>query len=212
MGVGPAYPMIRRTIHGNRDSRPDHPADPGVDCPVVTKKTGTMNPASRFARAGHAAAIVGLPILVVFVLFTPRLDGDLSRPVYAAAHGGKSKKAPKDFDYTVSDCQGSDQKDSVGLEVSEDSVRFHQILTMNCIAATHPSTVNVSYAKQKRDLQVGITLSSPVLSDCTCPIAIDGVILRLGKGTYRIAFTFVQAAGSEKATRQALGSKEFSIE
>jgi hypothetical protein len=167
---------------------------------------------SRFARARNGLAIVGLPILVACALFTPRLDGDLARPAYAAAHGGKSKKAPKDFDYTVSDCQGSDQRDSVGLEVSEDSVRFHQILTMNCIAATHPSTVNVSYAKQKRDLQVSITLTSPVLSDCTCPIAIDGVILRLGKGTYRIAFTYAQEAGNEKATRQALGAKEFSIQ
>jgi hypothetical protein len=174
-----------------------------------------MNSHSEFDRAGKAVAMVVLPILVAIAPFSPRLDGNLSKPACAApAHGAKGKQAPKEFEYTVSDCQGSDKKDSVGLEVSESSVRFNQILTMNCIAATHPNTVKVSYSKKGRDLQVSVILRSDVLSDCTCPIGIEGEIFKLGKGDYRISFIYDYKPGStanEKPVRQALGSKEFSI-
>jgi hypothetical protein len=157
-----------------------------------------------------------LPILVVIAPSSPRWHGDLSRPALAApARGGKAKKAPKDFEYAVSDCQGSDRKDTVALEVSEDSVRFNQTLTMNCIAATRPNTVKVSYARKGRDLQVSIILRSEVMSDCTCPIGIEGKISRLGKGAYRLSFLFDHLPGNsadDKPVRQTLGTKEFTIE
>jgi hypothetical protein len=159
--------------------------------------------------------MVAVTIFVAIAPSSPRWDGNLSKVAYAApAHGAKSKKAAKDFEYTVSDCLGSDKKDSVGLEVSESSVRFNQILTMNCIAATHPNTVKVSYSKKGRDLQVSVILRSDVLSDCTCPIEIDGIILNLGKGDHHISFIYDCKPGNtanEKPVRQALGSKEFSI-
>ena len=160
-----------------------------------------MTSHSRFARTGPATAILLLPILVAVAA--------------AQARGGKSKNAAKDFEYAVSDCLGAGQKDSVGLEVSDGSVRFNQVLTMNCIAATRPSTVKVSYSKKGRDLEVSVILRSDVLSDCTCPIGIDGRISNLGKGAHRLSFVFDHKPGngeSEKAIRQVLGSKEFSIE
>jgi hypothetical protein len=159
-----------------------------------------MSSHCRFARAARAVSLVLLPILAAYA---------------APVHAAKSKKALKDFEYSVSDCLGPDKKDSVGLEVSDGSVSFNQILAMNCIAATRPNTVKVSYAKKARELQVVVSLSSEVLSDCTCPIGIDGRISNLGKGTYRISFVFDFKPGQathEKPTRQALGSKEFSIE
>ena len=160
-----------------------------------------MNSRSRFARAAGAVAVVVLPILVATAA--------------ASARGGKSKNAARDFEYAVSDCLGAGHKDTVGFEVSESSVRFNQILTINCIAATRPSTVKVSYSKKGRELEVSVILRSDVFSDCTCPIGIDGKISNLGKGAHRLSFIFDHKPGNganEKAVRQALGSKEFSIE
>lgn len=170
----------------------------------------------RFAWPGKAAFLVVVPMLAA-ITPVPWSRGDaLPQAANAApARPGKNKKAPKDFHYSVSDCLGSDKKDSVGLEVSEGAVSFNQTLSMNCIAATHPSTVKVTYSKKGRELQVVVTLASEVLSQCTCPIGIEGWISDLGKGAYRISFVYDFKPGNstnEKPTRQALGAKEFSIE
>jgi hypothetical protein len=167
-------------------------------------------------RAGNAIPRTGVAILVAAMAMLAGWGWVLSGPVHAAkAHRSKSSKAAKDFTYTVSDCLESERKDAVGLVVSDSAVSFNQILTMNCIAATRPGTVKVDYARKGRELEVSVVLRSVVMSDCTCPIEIDGTITRLGKGTYRIAFFFDApsgTAGKEKAPRRALGMKEFSIE
>jgi hypothetical protein len=138
--------------------------------------------------------------------------------VLGFAHAGSARgrkgnpSAAKDFQYELSDCLESDRQDSMGLIVSDDSIRFNQVFTMNCIAATRPSTVKVLYSKQGRALEVRVVLRSPVLSDCTCPIGIDGKIANLGKGTYRVTFVYdAQIGDSPKPTIQTLGSKEFTI-
>jgi hypothetical protein len=175
-----------------------------------------MSTHPRLAYVTKAVSMVALPILVAIAPFPSTQDGGLSRPTWAAsAHGSKSKKAAKDFEYAVSDCHGAGTPDSIGLEVSESSVAFTQVLTMNCIAATRPNTVKLSYSKKGRDLEVSIILRSDVLSDCTCPIGIEGTIANLGKGTHRISFIFDHKLGNEaneKPVRQTLATKEFSIQ
>jgi len=158
----------------------------------------------------------GFLILVALAALAGSLDGNVASAVYAGAgRSAKGKPARKNFAYTVSDCQGSDKTDSVGLELSEGTVGFHQILTMNCTAATRPSTVSVTYVKKARELQVTVVLTSDVLADCTCPIGIDGSISGLDKGAYRISFFYDYPSGAgtkEKSVRRALGTKEFSID
>lgn len=159
--------------------------------------------------------MVILPLLFAVAASPQDPDWSLTKPALAAPRGGKSKKASQDFEYKVSDCLGADKTDFMGLAVAEDSVTFNQILTMNCIAATRPSTVKVTYAKKGRDLEVSVVLRSEVLSDCTCPIAIDGTIANLGKGTHRLSFFYdakPDNSESAKPTRQALGTKEFTID
>jgi hypothetical protein len=179
-----------------------------------------MNLRCESARAGStlSKAVLSILLAILFALAPSpaRWDGSLSSLACAApARGAKGKKARKDFQYSVSDCLESDKMDSVALEVSASSVTFRQTLTMNCIAATRPSTVKVTHAKKGRDLQVVVILETDVLSQCTCPIGIEGTIYGLGKGAHRISFTYDFKPGSalnEKPTRQSLGSKEFSIE
>jgi hypothetical protein len=135
-------------------------------------------------------------------------------PSRLEARGGKGKQAGKDFSYTVSDCQAEGTLDTIKLELSEGSVAFGQILTMNCIAATRPGTAKLTYVKKGRDLEVSIVLRSEVLSDCTCPIAIEGRIGNLAKGDYRLSFVFDRVPGSsaaEKPVRTVLATKEFSL-
>ncbi len=172
-----------------------------------------MSARSGCTQVAKAVSLLTLPILVAIAPLPSGPGGDSSRPACAAsARGGQSKPAPKDFAYTVSDCQGAGTPDSIRLEVSESSVTFNQILTMNCIAATRPSTVRLSHAKRGRDLEVTILLRSDVLSDCDCPIAIEGTITRVGKGAHRITFVFDHSnPGNEKPTRQTLAVKELSI-
>jgi hypothetical protein len=161
-------------------------------------------------------ASAALPILVAIAGLFPTWNWNSSRLAYAAPkHAAKGKQVRKDFEYTVSDCQGPEKNDSVALELSEDSVRLSQILTMNCIAATRPSTVKVAYAKKGRDLEVTVILRSEMESDCTCPIEIDATISNLAKGDYHIAFVYDYKLGrsaDEKPTRTVLGTKEFSVE
>jgi hypothetical protein len=154
-------------------------------------------------------------IIVAILVALAALGGALG-PVHAkAGRGAKGKPARKDFTYTTSDCQGPDKLNSIALELSEGTVGFHQILTMNCTAATRPSTVSVSYVKKARQLQVTIALKSDVLADCTCPIGIDGSISGLDKGAYTISFFYDAPSGEdakEKPIRRTLATKEFSID
>jgi hypothetical protein len=169
-----------------------------------------MKTPSRLVQATSAAF---LTLLVAVAPSHPGLESS-SRSAYAATRGGKGKLTTKDFEYQVSDCLESDRTNAMKLVVAEDSVSFNQVLKMNCIAATRPSTVKVTYARKGKALEVGVVLSSDVLSDCTCPIGIDGTISNLGKGTYRISF-FYEAKDDPahaKPTRQALGTKDFTIE
>jgi hypothetical protein len=102
----------------------------------------SARPSFGFARPGKAVALVTLPILVAIVAFPPRWHWNPSSMAYAApTRAAKGKQARKDFEYTVSDCQGPEKNDAVALELSEGSVKLSQILTMNCIAATRPNTV-----------------------------------------------------------------------
>jgi hypothetical protein len=147
-------------------------------------------------------AVVALPILVALAYAAP-------------TRAAKAKQARQGFEYTVSDCQGPEKVDSVAMEQSEGSVKFSQILTMNCIAATHPNTVKVVYAKKRHNLDVTVILDSELKSDCACPIEIDGTISNLAKGEYRISFVYDEKLGRSvdaKATRKVLGTKEFSVE
>ena len=165
---------------------------------------------SRNPHASRAAFIVGLAL----VMFIPGLPIPLwSGSVQAAtARKGKSSQTVKDFEYELSDCLEADRKDSVGMIVSEDAVRFDHVFTMNCIAATRPNTVKVLYSKKGRDLEVSIVLNSTVLSDCTCPIGIQGKVSKLKKGNYRLSFAYeFKSDRDEKPTRQSLGGKEFTI-
>jgi len=173
-----------------------------------------MNAHLGLAHVAKVVSMLSLPILATVAPLPSRLDQNLSRPAFAApARGGKSKKAAKDFEYTVSDCQGEGTPDSIRLELSEGAVGWSQVLSMNCIAATRPSTVKLAYAKKGRDLEVSIILRSEVLSDCTCPIGIEGRIFNLGKGAYRLSFVYDRPdAAKEKPTRHPLATKEFSIE
>jgi hypothetical protein len=150
---------------------------------------------------------VGLAALAAFILAT-----SLPSSVAQAARKGKGSQSSKDFKYELSDCLETDRKDSVGMIVSEDAVRFDHVFTMNCIAATQPNTVKVLYSKKGRDLEVSIVLNSTVLSDCTCPIGIQGTISNLKKGSYRLSFVYESKSDEEgKPARQALGGKEFTI-
>lgn len=170
------------------------------------------------AHARHAASVLGLVVLVTFTLGHPSLPGlttgSLGLAHAASARGGKRSQSAKDFEYEVSDCLEAGRQDSVGLIVSDDSVRFNHVFTMNCIAATRPSTVKVLYSKKGRALEVSVVLRSTVLADCSCPIGIDGKIANLGKGTYRLSFVYDAKVGDspdDKPTRQSLGTKEFTI-
>ena len=182
----------------------------------MKRASQAARPSCGSVRPGPAVALVALPILVAIAAFSPSWHGNPSSLAYAApTRAAKGKPVRKDFGYTVSDCQGPEQSDSVALELSEGFVKFSQILTMNCIAATHPSTVKVAYAKQGRNLEVTVTLRSELQSDCTCPIEIDGTISSLAKGDYRLAFIYDYKLGrsqDEKAARKVLGTKAFSIE
>jgi len=144
-----------------------------------------------------------------------RQDSGLSTSAWAAsARPGKSKKAPKDFEYTVSDCLPEGTLGSIRLEVSEGALSFKQVLTMNCIAAIRPKTVKLAYAKKGTQLEVSIILRSEVMSDCTCPIAIEGTITRLRKGSHRITFVFDRKpdnAEDDKPVRQILSTQEVSL-
>jgi hypothetical protein len=174
----------------------------------------SMSAHPKLVQAAKTVSLVALPILAIAFLPAPP-DATLVPPAHAAAtRRSKSKKAVQDFTYTVSDCHGAGELDSIRLELSEGAVAFNQVLTMNCIAATRPSTVKLSYGKKGRNLEVSIILRSDVLSDCTCPIGIEGTISHLAKGDYRISFVFDHKLGAspdEKPTRQALATKEFSI-
>ena len=176
----------------------------------------SARPSFGFVRPGKAVALVALPILVAIAAFPPRWRWNPSSLAYAApTRAAKGQQARKDFGYTVSDCQGPEKNDSVALELSEGFVKFSQILTMNFIAATHPNTVKVAYAKKGHNLEVTVILRSEMQSDCTCPIGIDGTISNLAKGDYRISFVYDYKLGrsvDEKATRTVLGTKEFSVE
>lgn len=167
-------------------------------------------------RLAKPACLVTLPLLLAIATPPRTWPWHPSSLAYAApTRAAKGKQVRKDFAYTVSDCLGPDKNDGVALELSEGTVKFSQILTMNCIAATHPNTVKVAYAKKGHDLVVTIILKSELQSDCTCPVEIDGTIAALAKGDYRLAFAFDSKLGrsvDEKATEKILGSKEFSVE
>ena len=163
--------------------------------------------------------MLALPVVVTMTVaiapFPSTRDSGLTPTAWAAsAQRGKRPKAPKDFTYTVSDCLPAGTLDSIRLEVAEGSLTFTQVLTMNCIAATRPSTVKLDYAKKGTHLEVSIILRSAVLSDCTCPIGIEGTITNLRKGAHNISFVFDHAAGNaanEKPTRRTLATREVSI-
>ena len=167
------------------------------------------------AHMAKAVPLLALPILVAIAPLPSRRDPNHSGAAYAApARGGKSKQAPKDFTYTVSDCHEAGVPDSIRLEVSEGAVAWSQILNMNCIAATRPSTVKLSYAKKGRNLEVSIILRSNVFSDCTCPIGIEGRIAGLGRGDHRISFIYDHNPGdsaNEQPIRQTLATQGFSL-
>jgi len=176
----------------------------------------SARPSFGFTRPGKAVVLAALSILVAFTAFFSRWHWNSSGLACAApARAAKAKRARQSFEYTVSDCQGPEKADSVAMEQSEGSLKFSQILTMNCIAATRPSTVRVTNAKTGHNLEVTVTLDSELKSDCTCPIEIDGRISNLAKGDYRISFVYDEKLGrlvDGKATRKVLGTKEFSVE
>ncbi len=175
----------------------------------------SARPSFGSVRPGKAVALVALPFLVAIAAFPPRWHGKPSSLAYAApTRAAKGQQARKDFEYTVSDCQGPERNDFLALELSEGTVKLSQILTMNCIAATHPNTVKVAYAKNGHNLEVTVILRSELQSDCTCPIGIDGTISNLAQGDYRISFVYdykLARSVDEKATRKVLGTKEFSV-
>jgi hypothetical protein len=169
-------------------------------------------------RLGHGlriSSILALPILIGSTPVPSLPDGHLVGVAHAArARAGKGKQSAKDFSYTVSDCHEAGELESIRLELSEGAVAFAQVLDMNCIAATRPNSVKLAYAKHGRDLEVTITLRSEVLSDCTCPIGIEGRIANLDKGSYRILFVFdhpPDRAPNDKPIRRTVGSKEFDL-
>jgi hypothetical protein len=170
---------------------------------------------SKNAPAARLASIAGLVFLIAFALATPAFPG-VPLGVAHASPARKAKSSPtvKDFEYELSDCLESDRQDSMGLIVSDDSVSFDHTFTMNCIAATKPDTVKVLYSKKGRNLDVSIVLRAARLSDCTCPIGIQGKIANLTNGAYRLSFFYEAQVGNsvdEKPTRQSLGTKEFTI-
>lgn len=157
--------------------------------------------------------VVGMSAIAVGA--TLAVGDGLIAPAHAAPRRkAKSKPAGKDFSYTVSDCQGAGELPSIRLEVSEGAVSFNQVLSMNCIAATRPGTAKVNYVKKGRDLAVTVLLRSEVLSDCTCPIGIDGRIANLAQGSYRITFVYDAPPGNlanEPPVRRTVGSDEVAI-
>jgi hypothetical protein len=181
---------------------------------LYVKGTQTV---SKNASAVRPASLTGLVFLVAIVLAVPSVPlapFGLAQASPARARKGKSIPAAKDFEYELSDCLESERKDSLGLIVSDDSVSFDHVFTMNCIAATKPDTVRVLYAKKGQNLEVSVVLRAATLSDCTCPIGIQGKIANLTKGTYRLSFVYDAQVGNAvdaKPTRQSLGGKEFTI-
>jgi hypothetical protein len=182
----------------------------------LTGTSQSARPRMGLVRLAKPACLVTLPLLLAIATPPRTWPWHPSSLAYAApTRATKGKQARKDFEYTVSDCQGPEKRDSVALVLSEDSVKLSQILSMNCIAATHPDTVKVAYAKKGHDLEVTVILRSERQSDCTCPIEIDGTISNLTKGDYRLSFVFDYKLGrslDEKATRSILGTKDFSVE
>jgi hypothetical protein len=163
-------------------------------------------------------ARVALPVLVAVAAISPGWPENPSGRAHAAptraAKAKPTKPAKQGFAYTVSDCLGPENVDSVAMEQTEGSIKFKQILTMNCIAATHPNTVKVTFAKKGSNLEVTVILDSDLKSDCTCPIEIDGRISNLAKGNYRLSFVHESRLGpseDEKATKKVLGTQEFSV-
>ncbi len=164
----------------------------------------------------HVARVAPMLALPILALLAPLpLDLHAWREAHAAARPRRpSSKATKGFSDTVSDCHEPGTLDSIRLEVSEGSVSFAQILTMNCIAATRPTTVKLVHARKGRELEVSIVLRSDVFSDCTCPVGIEGTIANLAPGEYRIAFVFDHPPGDSpnaKPIRQTLATKELTL-
>jgi len=136
-----------------------------------------------------------------------------SGPAFAAARANKGKKAAN-FSYKVSDCLESDRESSARLVVGDGSVSFTHVLTMNCVAATRPDTVQVSQTKRGQAIEVTVVLRTRVLSECECPIEIDGTLSGLAPGTYRISFVYdfsPDEATGVKPSRHLLGTQEITI-
>jgi hypothetical protein len=170
---------------------------------------------ARLIHATATAFLLALPILVGGPPSSLRQGHLVGSAQAARSPRSKNKQAAKDFSYSVSDCHEAGELESIRLELSEGAVAFAQILDMNCIAATRPSSVKLAYAKHGRDLEVTITLRSEVLSDCSCPIGIEGSITHLDKGSYRIRFFYEHPpdhAPNDKPIRRTVGSQEFTIE
>ena len=129
----------------------------------------SARPSFAFVRVRKAVALVAPPIIVVaLAAFSPQWRWNPTSSAYAApTRANKAKQAREDFAYTVSDCLGPGNADSVALDQSEDTMKFSQMRTMNCIAATHPNTVKVAYAKKGHNLEVTVILESEMKSECT---------------------------------------------
>jgi hypothetical protein len=170
---------------------------------------------TRLRHGLRIASLLALPVLVSSApLPSPEGEHLVGLAHAARARPGKGKQSAKDFSYTVSDCHEAGEQESIRLELSEGAVAFAQVLDMNCTAATRPSSVKLAYAKHGRDLEVTITLRSHVLSDCTCPIGIEGRIANLDKGSYRIVFIYdhpPDRAPNDQPVRRTVGSKEFTL-
>ncbi len=165
-------------------------------------------------RVQPTRSMATLALVAVLAAAATLVAGVCGGDAFAAARASKAKKADKSFAYKVSDCLESDRESSVRLIVGDGTVSFNHVLKMNCVAATRPGTVTVSHTKHGQDIEVTVLLRTLVLSECECPIEIDGTLSALAPGTYRMSFVYdfrPDEATGAKPVRQSLGKQEITI-
>ncbi len=105
---------------------------------------------------------------------------------------------PKDFQYEIGTCEATRgfKNNSIILEVSNDSVTFHQ--TLNTYCNTNKDNLKLEYIRRGNNIQVNEIFSSESVAKCICPFEIVGMIPDLEKGSYKITFTFINKYTNQK--------------
>lgn len=96
----------------------------------------------------------------------------------------------KDFQYEIGECDdiGPTSEGSVTIEKLDKSIKFNQLLIINC--AANKDNVSLEYKRKDNNLEVNETFNTNMEAECDCGIRIKGIISNLEKGNYKIKFLY----------------------